>query len=101
MKKISLIVGTLILSGCTMGINQSVATINNRPYLVEKKTYTLPIPIYQWSGDIEITPLQITNENNIAFKQIYEKASKYCWFSTKDKTSYDECLTKYFNENTK
>ena len=98
MKKISLVLGVAFLSGCTMGINQSVATINNRPYLVEKKTYTLPIPIYQWSGKTEITPLQITEENKNVAKQMLQNAKDKC-FGKNNILDYRECLTKYFNED--
>ena len=98
MKKFSLILGTLILSGCTMGINQSVATINNKPYLVEKKTYTLPIPLYQWSSKVELTPLEISDENKLISKLIFEQAKEFC-FSQTNVLEYKECLTKYFNEN--
>lgn len=96
MRNISLILGTLFLSGCAMGINQSVATINNKPYLVEKKTYVFPIPFYQWSTKAAFTPLEITDENKLILKQTLDNAKHQC---SKINTvfEYKECLTKYFN----
>ena len=82
-----------------MGINQSIATINNRPYLVEKKTYTLPIPIYQWSEEKpKITPLQLTEENKTVARQMLSDANTKC-FDKKSYILYKECISKYFNEN--
>ena len=98
MQKIIILAGAVILSGCSMGINQSVATINNRPYLVEKKTYTLPIPIYQWSGKARMTPLQIANEGKILAREIYTKELDKCPI-VEGAIAYKSCLKKHLNEN--
>lgn len=71
MKKISLIIAVAILSGCAMGINQSVAVIDGKSYLVEKKTYAMPIlPFIQWSDEEpQTTPLEIdqSSKKNVAY----------------------------------
>lgn len=79
MKKISLILGIVILSGCAMGINQSVAVINSKPYLVEKKTYVSPIlPIAQWSDELQITPLEILTEEEQSSKETLRQIVAQC-----------------------
>ena len=58
MKKYSFILLALLVGGCAMGINQSVATINGKQYLVEKKTYAAPFYLgIQWADDPEYTEL--------------------------------------------
>ena len=44
-----------LLSGCAMGINHNVVSFNDKPYLVETKTYAFLMA--EWSTPSTVTPL--------------------------------------------
>ena len=57
MKKVLLLFFTaVILSGCAMGINHNIATINGTPYLIETKNYGFLVT--QWSEESSLLPLE-------------------------------------------
>ena len=63
MKKIFLLFsGLIVLSGCAMGINHNVATINGTPYLIETKNYGFLVT--QWSKESKLLPLEDPDLNN-------------------------------------
>ena len=95
MKKFSLIIATIILSGCAMGINQSVAVIEGKPYLVEKKTYVMPIlPFIQWSDDEpQTTPLEIKQEDKKNAAYIMDSIVNICKYKySRDYAKITQCI---------
>lgn len=64
MKKIIICMSSILLVGCTMGINQSTVTVSGTPYLVEKPTYTL-FGLKQWSGNPTWTNLERKHKDYI------------------------------------
>ncbi len=79
MKKLISIFAVCLCAGCAMGINQSVATINGKQYLVEKETFCLPIlPVAQWSGDPKFTDLSKLNPDNSIAKNILKEVTQSC-----------------------
>ena len=61
-KTILLSLGFFLLSGCAMGINHNVATINGTPYLIETKNYGFLVT--QWSKESNLLPLEDPDLNN-------------------------------------
>lgn len=88
MKKLILFI-PFFFCGCSMGINQSAIIINDKPYLVERPTYTA-FGLAQWSGDIRYTELsQLDKQNkNQALMKCNEKLGA-------NSTSYKmyQCIT--------
>ena len=57
MKNLFLLSAVFLLTGCAMGINHNVVTFDDKPYLVENKTYEF-LRLIQWSTPSTITPLK-------------------------------------------
>lgn len=57
-----------VLAGCAAGINHNVVTLNDKPYLVETKTYAFLIA--EWSAPSTLTalhePLEISQGTSTA-----------------------------------
>ena len=99
---ISIAILAALCAGCTMGINQSVATIKDKTYLVEKKTYVLPIiPIYQWSSAPMFTDLEDMNISEKLGKEFLNKILSKCYASHKNGRSdeiYNCVLEKIYSQ---
>lgn len=72
MKKASIFL-VFLLGGCAFGINHNTAYIDGKPYLIETQTYTLPLPIYQWSAESTLIELKTPGKGN---STILPKASE-------------------------
>ena len=55
MKNIIIFSMLFLLAGCAAGINHNVVTLNDKPYLVETKTYAFLIA--EWSSPSTLTAL--------------------------------------------
>lgn len=74
MKKYSFILFAFLVGGCAMGINQSVATINGKTYLVEKNTYSAPFYLpYEWSSDPRFTEIDGNKVLQAELKKLREE----------------------------
>ena len=56
MKNIIIFSMLFLLGGCAAGINHNVVTLNDKPYLVETKTYAFLIE--EWSKPSTLIPLE-------------------------------------------
>ena len=56
MKNIIIFSMLFLLGGCAAGINHNVVTLNDKPYLVETKTYAFLIA--EWSKPSTLIPLE-------------------------------------------
>ena len=56
MKNIVIFSMLFLLGGCAAGINHNVVTLNDKPYLVETKTYAFLIE--EWSKPSTLIPLE-------------------------------------------
>lgn len=69
MKKLFICVSAAILSGCAMGINHNVATVNGKTYLIESKQRNL-LYITQWTYKSNISVL---DEDDLIRKTVVSK----------------------------
>lgn len=98
MKKISILVAGLVLSGCAIGINHNVANINGKNYLIETKNYTVPIlPVYQWSDKSTFTSLDGDIDAQIVSDKVAEIVKDCGIKARKQTTAHDYNYEQFFN----
>ena len=89
MKKLILFI-PFFFCGCSMGINQSAIIINDKPYLVEKPTYTA-FGLAQWSGNLKVTDLSYIDKQNT--NHALQECNKQLGANSTSAQMY-QCITK-------
>ncbi len=101
MKKLIYIFCAFILSGCAVGINHNVATVDGTNYLIESRTRNL-FYITQWSEKPKITALQedelIKKSTVTYFNSVLSECKKQNEERNPSFKKIHNCIVKKFKE---
>lgn len=111
MKKLSVILFTVFLFGCAMGINHNVVTIDGKQYIAETPTRNI-LMLGQWSDETTYKEVslskegevggpenmsQITGEINKDVKTVLQAIYNECNANKRDSFAVKKCIERKIN----